>query len=106
MREIEGVINQLTFFKSMMVNDEKELLEHLLKDSKEKREVDLEEIINTIAKEYNMKPSDIKEKARGKIANARKIIAYIANNEFSIRHIEIAKELRLKDQSAVSKQIY
>ena len=105
MREIEGVINQLTFFKSMMVNDEKELLEHLLKDSKEKREVDLEEIINTIAKEYNMKPSDIKEKARGKIANARKIIAYIASNEFSIRHIEIAKELRLKDQSAVSKQI-
>lgn len=108
-REIEGIILNLHGHMSILnMPITPETVRYALKDREsEKRGITFDDIIKHIAIEYNIKPSEIRTKVRGKkhIAKARKIVAYIARNETTMTLPNIAAELNLKDHSAVSKQI-
>ena len=107
--EIEGIILNLHGHMSILnMPITPETVRYALKDREsEKRGITFDDIIKHIAIEYNIKPSEIRTKVRGKkhIAKARKIVAYIARNETTMTLPNIAAELNLKDHSAVSKQI-
>ncbi|MWV63116.1 chromosomal replication initiator protein DnaA [Helicobacter saguini] len=108
-RDLEGTIT--TIYGNMMllkVPITIELLKTILEDrSTQSHEINLNDIINLMALEYNIKPSEIKSKTRGKknVAKARKIVAYLAKNVTRTSFPDIAMELNLKGHSAVSKQI-
>ena len=108
-REITGAIISLNGQVSILnIPMTLEVVKNILKDRDvEKKTIDFNDVINLIAKEYNIKPSEIKTKTRGKkiIAKARKIVAYIAREAINTTFPYIATELNLKDHSAVSKQI-
>lgn len=108
-REIEGMLlNIYGHSKILNMPVTIESVKYYLKDREdEKRNLSINDIVNIIASEYNIKPSDIRTKVRGKkeIAKARKIVAYLAKNEIHSSFPNIANELNLKDHSAVSKQI-
>lgn len=108
-RDLEGTIT--TIYGNMMllkIPITLESIKAILEDrSTNSQEINLNDIINLIAIEYNIKPSEIKSKTRGKknIAKARKIVAYLAKNITHTSFPDIAIELNLKGHSAVSKQI-
>lgn len=108
-REIEGMISTIYGYANIMkLPVTPELVKNVLKeDEEQKGEINFNDILHLISIEYNLKPSEIKSKARGnkKIAKARKIVAYIARNEKHASFPDIAEELNLKGHSAVSKQI-
>jgi len=72
---------------------------------KEKREnVTLESIIKVVSKELNIKPSEIKSRSRSiQIANARRIVIYLARNLTPNSMPALAKFFGMKDHSSVSK---
>lgn len=108
-REIEGIIISLNGQMSILnIPITLEVVKNILKDRETtEHEISFNDIINLIAKEYNIKPSEIKTKTRGKkiIAKARKVVAYMARELVNTTFPYIATELNLKDHSAVSKQI-
>ncbi|RDU65735.1 chromosomal replication initiator protein DnaA [Helicobacter didelphidarum] len=108
-REIEGIIVNLYAHMSILkMPITLETVKHVLKDREiEKHEITFDDIVKIVAIEYNIKPSEIKTKVRGKknTAKARKIVTYIARNQIHATFPSIAAELNLKDHSAVSKQI-
>ncbi len=108
-REIEGMIvnlhGHMSIFNTPITI---ETIKNALKDREEETSIiSFDEIVKLVALEYNIKPSEIKTKTRGKktIAKARKIVAYITREETNMTLPHIASELNLKDHSAVSKQI-
>lgn len=108
-REIEGTIIDIYANMSIMnIPITLEIVKNILKDREiEEKATSFDDVVNLIAREYNIKPSEIKTKTRGKkiIARARKIVAYIAREAINTTFPHIATELNLKDHSAVSKQI-
>ncbi|RDU71962.1 chromosomal replication initiator protein DnaA [Helicobacter aurati] len=108
-REIEGIILKLYGQMSLLnIPITPEIVINELKDrGMEKKGIEFEDIVNSIARELNLKPTEIKTKTRGKnnISKARKMVAYIARQETNTTLPAIASELNLKDHSAVSKQI-
>lgn len=108
-REIEGVIISLNGQMSILnIPITLEVVKNILKDRESiEKTINFDDVINIVAKEYNIKPSEIKTKTRGKkiISKARKIVAYIARESINVTFPYIAIELNLKDHSAVSKQI-
>ncbi|RDU61566.1 chromosomal replication initiator protein DnaA [Helicobacter sp. MIT 14-3879] len=108
-REIEGIILKLHGQMSLLnMPITTEIVENELKDrGVEKKHIDFEDVITLVARELNLKPTEIRNKTRSKktIAKARKIVAYIAREETNTTFPAIASELNLKDHSAVSKQI-
>lgn len=108
-REIEGTIIDIYANMSIMnIPITLDIVKNILKDREiEEKTTNFDDVVNLIAKEYNIKPSEIKTKTRGKkiIAKARKIVAYIAREAINTTFPYIATELNLKDHSAVSKQI-
>lgn len=108
-REIEGTIIDIYANMSIMnIPITLDIVKNILKDREtEEKATSFDDVVNLIAREYNIKPSEIKTKTRGKkiIARARKIVAYIAREAINTTFPHIATELNLKDHSAVSKQI-
>lgn len=108
-REIEGTIIDIYANMSIMnIPITLEIVKNILKDREiEEKATNFDDVVNLIAREYNIKPSEIKTKTRGKkiIARSRKIVAYIAREAINTTFPHIATELNLKDHSAVSKQI-
>ncbi|WP_104718385.1 chromosomal replication initiator protein DnaA [Helicobacter trogontum] len=108
-REIEGTIIDIYGNMSIMnIPITLDIVQNILKDREiETKTTNFDDVVNLIAKEYNIKPSEIKNKTRGKkiIAKARKIVTYIAREAINTTFPYIATELNLKDHSAVSKQI-
>ncbi|GAB0173191.1 chromosomal replication initiator protein DnaA [Helicobacter trogontum] len=108
-REIEGTIIDIYGNMSIMnIPITLDIVQNILKDREiEAKTTNFDDVVNLIAKEYNIKPSEIKNKTRGKkiIAKARKIVTYIAREAINTTFPYIATELNLKDHSAVSKQI-
>ncbi|WP_075494364.1 chromosomal replication initiator protein DnaA [Campylobacter geochelonis] len=108
-REIESALNKINAFSTLMRTDiTLEFTKNVLQDQiREKREsVSLEEIINVISKELNIKPSDIKSKSRAKnIVEARRIGIYLSKNLTLNSMPSIASYFGLKDHSAVSHNI-
>ena len=106
-REIEGMIIKLNALAKLLgVNEitveftNQALKEHM-RDKKEN--ITLEDIISLIAKEFNIKPSEIISKSRNRnIVTARRTAIYLAREFTKESTPTIAKYFGLKDHSAVS----
>lgn len=106
-REIEGVIIRLNAYSSLM-NQEitldfvRNVLKEQIKEKKENITLDL--IIKIVSRELNIKPSEIKSKSRNtNIANARRIVIYLARNLTPNSMPSLAKFFGMRDHSSVSK---
>ena len=108
-REIEGVLIRINASASLL-NQEitlpmvQGLLKEQIKETKEN--IKLPDIINIVANQLNIKPSDIKSKKRtATVANARRIVIYLARELTHNSMPDIAKFLGMKDHSAISHNI-
>lgn len=106
-REIEGIIIKLNAYASLM-NQEitlqfaKNVLKEQIKEEQEN--ITLEQIIEVVSKELNVKPAEIKSKGRSKnIANARRIVIYLARTLTPNSMPSLAQFFSMKDHSSVSK---
>ena len=108
-REIEGVLIRINA-SAHLLNQEinLELVQSLLKEQikEQKDNIKLPDIILVVARELNIKPSDIKSKKRtATVANARRVVIYIAR-ELTLNSMpDIAKFLGMKDHSSISHNI-
>jgi len=108
-REIEGVIIDINA-RGNLLNHEinldmvQSLLKEKIKDTKEN--IKLPDIINITANELNIKPSDIKSRKRtAAVANARRVVIYLARELTHNSMPDIAKFLGMKDHSSISHNI-
>jgi chromosomal replication initiator protein len=109
-REIEGVLIQINANATLLGQDiTVDLVTKLLKTKFEEESnntIEVLTIINTVAKELNIKPSDLKSVKRQKaIVNGRRIIIYLSRELTNDSMPNIAKFLSMKDHSSVSKNI-
>ena len=108
-REIESAIINLNAYARMMRQEiTLEFAKDILRDQiKEKREnINLENIVEIVSKELNVKPSEMKSKSRSKnIVEARRIVIYLAKNLTPNSMPQIAQFFNMKDHSAVSHSI-
>ncbi|MEO1927833.1 MAG: chromosomal replication initiator protein DnaA [Nautiliaceae bacterium] len=109
-REIEGMITKINAMSKILGVSEitldfaKQALKEFIKDKREV--ITLEDIIKLIAKEFNIKPSEIISKSRNKnIVQARRCAIYLAREFTKESTPSIAKYFGLKDHSAVSHAI-
>ena len=107
-REIEGALVTLNSFSTMWGKITLENAKIILKDMiiEKKGLITIDDIINTVSKELNIKPNDIKSKAKNKnIVEARRICIYLTN-ELTIGNFKaFATYFGLKDHSAISKNL-
>ena len=107
-RAIEGVLIQIRATADLLGQDiNLSLVQNLLKDQiKEiKDNIKLPDIINVVARELNIKPSDLKVKRTTSAVTARRIVIFLARELTHNSMPDIAKNLGMKDHSAVSKNI-
>ncbi|NWF66137.1 MAG: chromosomal replication initiator protein DnaA [Campylobacterales bacterium] len=105
-REIEGIIIKLNAF-SKIVNQEITLdfTKNVLSDhiKEERKNITIENIIEIVSKELNIKPSEIKSKSKGvTIANVRRIVIYLSRNLTLNSTPSLAQYFGMKDHSSVS----
>ncbi len=108
-RQIEGVIIKLNAQSTLIRKDiTLETAKQTLKDEiKENYEnITIDKIIHMVAKDFNLKPSEIKSKARSSnIAKARRITIFLCRQLIPNSMKILAQELNMKDHSAISKAI-
>ena len=106
-RQIEGILIKLNAQASITGQEITiKMAKNALKDSLEinNKNITLENIIKMVSKALNIKPSEIKSKSRTKnVANARRIVIYLARALTPNSMPVLAKELNMKDHSAISK---
>ena len=105
-RELEGTIIKLNAMSSLLrqpitLEFAKNSIQDYLNEKRESIEID--DIINTVAEELNIKPADIRSKKRAtKIVEARRICIYLARNLTVNSMPQIAVYFGMKDHSAIS----
>lgn len=108
-REVEGTILEFGAYNRIMGQDiTLEFAKNRIKDKikTKKDSTSLEEIISLVAKELNIKASEIKSKNKTKkIVEARRICIYLAKNLTPNSMPQLATHFGLKDHSAVSHNI-
>lgn len=108
-RQIEGLIVRLNAQASMINTDiTMQMAQNAIKDIQEDKKIDLniKNIINFVAKELNIKPSELKLKAKNRqITFAKQVIVYLTKNLTLATMSVIAEELGFKDHTAVSRNI-
>jgi len=108
-REIEGVINSINMHaKLLRIEVTLDLVKSILINNKKesKETITIDDVVNVISKELNVKKSDLKSKARAKnIVNARRIAIYLSKELTNSSMPTIASYFGLKDHSAVSHSI-
>jgi len=108
-REIEGLLIKINASADLLGQEiTLELVKNLLKEqiAEQKSNIKLPDIIDTVSKELNIKPSDLKSNKRNqKVVNARRIVIYLARELTHNSMPDIAKFLGMKDHSSVSKNI-
>ncbi len=108
-RELEGVLIRINASASLLNQEiNLEMVQNLLKEQiKETKEnVKLPDVINIVANQLNIKPSDIKSKKRtATVANARRVVIYLARELTHNSMPDIAKFLGMKDHSSISHNI-
>jgi chromosomal replication initiator protein len=108
-REIEGLLIKINASADLLGQSiNLELVQNLLKEQiKEKKDnIKLPNIIELVAGELNIKPSDLKSSKRNaNVVNARRIVIYLARELTHNSMPDIAKFLGMKDHSSVSKNI-
>jgi chromosomal replication initiator protein len=108
-REIEGVLIRINASANLLSQEiNLELAQSLLKEQikEQKENIKLPDIITVVAGELNIKPSDIKSRKRTAIvANARRVVIYLARELTHNSMPDIAKFLGMKDHSSISHNI-
>ncbi|MCK9162483.1 MAG: chromosomal replication initiator protein DnaA [Arcobacter butzleri] len=108
-REIEGVLIRINASANLLNQEiNLDLVKNLLKEQikEQKENIKLPDIINIVAKELNIKPSDIKSKKRtAVVANARRVVIYLAKELTHNSMPNIAQYLGMKDHSSISHSI-
>jgi chromosomal replication initiator protein len=105
-REIEGALIKIGAMSAMLnkevtVEFAKNTIKEQLKEKKEKITIDT--ILYVVAKELNIKPSDIKSKKRSKvIVEARRIAIYLSRKLTSSTMPQIALFFGMKDHTTIS----
>jgi chromosomal replication initiator protein len=105
-REIEGILSKLHAYAQLMHVDisiefAKNVLKEQLQEQRDNITIDL--IMNTISKEINVKPSEIRSKNRSRnIVYARRIAIYLARELTPMSMPQLAKYFGMKDHTAVS----
>ena len=105
-REIEGILSKLHAYSQLMhVDIDIEFTKNVLKDQmKEKREnLTMDTITEMVAKDLNIKPSEIRSKGRSKnIVYARRISIYICRELTQNTMPQLAQYFGMKDHTAIS----
>jgi len=108
-REIEGTILKLNAYSSMMNKEiDLDFVKDIIKDQikEQKENISIDDVVKMVSSELNVKPSEIKSKSRSKnIANARRVVIYIARNLTPNSTPKLAQYFGMKDHSAISKNI-
>ncbi len=105
-REIEGILSKLHAYAQLMhVDISIEFAQNVLKEQlQEQRDnITIDLIMNTVSKELNVKPSEIRSKNRSRnIVYARRIAIYLARELTPMSMPQLAKYFGMKDHTAVS----
>jgi len=105
-REIEGTLIKINAMSSLLRQPiTLEFAKNAISDylSEKKKNITIDTIVDIVAKEFNLKPSEIKSKKRAKkIVEARRISIYLARNLTPNSMPQIAVYFGMKDHSAIS----
>lgn len=105
-REIEGILSKLHAYSQLMhVDIDLEFTKNVLKDQiKENRaSLTLDNITQNVAKNLNIKPSEIRSKGRSKnIVYARRITIYLCRELTQNTMPQLAQYFSMKDHTAIS----
>ncbi len=108
-REIEGILSKLHAYSQLMhIEIDLEFTKNVLKDQmNEKREnLTMDTITEIVAKDLNIKPSEIRSKGRSKnIVYARRISIYICRELTQNTMPQLAQYFGMKDHTAISHTI-
>jgi len=108
-REIEGILSKLHAYSQLMhVDIDLEFTKNVLKDQmNENREnLTMDKITTVVAKDLNIKPSEIRSKGRSKnIVYARRISIYICRELTQNTMPQLAQYFGMKDHTAISHTI-
>lgn len=101
-RDLEGALNRLLLLAQVRHVSTSEVLEELEPITKgSKRHVSSKQLIERVAKYYNLSSKDLLGTSRTKdIKNARQIAMYLMNEELSLSTVKIGDEFK-KDHSTV-----
>jgi len=105
-REIEGVINKLNAYSTLVGQKiTLDLAKNVLNEQKKEQQknIQLKDIVNVVASELNVKPSEIRSKSRNRqIVAARRIVIYLARMLTPNSMPALAQYLGMKDHTSVS----
>ena len=105
-REIEGILSRLHAYSQLMhVDIDLDFTKNILKDivGEKKATLTLDNITEIIAKDLNIKPSEIRSKGRSKnIVYARRIAIYICRDLTKTTMPQLAQYFGMKDHTAIS----
>jgi len=105
-REIEGILSKLHAYSQLMhVDVTIDFARNVLKDQlrEKNNNITIESILNSVAKNLNLKPSDIRSKGRSRnIVYARRIAIYLSRELTPNSMPQLAQYFGMKDHTAVS----
>ena len=108
-REIEGILSKLHAYSQLMhVDINLEFTKNVLKDQIQENRVNLsmESITSSVAKDLNIKPSEIRSKGRSRnLVYARRIAIYICRELTQNTMPQLAQYFGMKDHTAISHTI-
>ena len=108
-REIEGILSKLHAYSQLMnVEIDINFTKNVLKDqmNENKAILTMEAITEIVAKDLNIKPSEIRSKARSrKIVYARRVCIYISRELTQHTMPQLAQYFGMKDHTAISHTI-
>ena len=108
-REIEGILSKLHAYSQLMhIDIDLEFTKNVLKDQmrENRANIDMNTITQYVAKDLNIKPSEIKSKGRSKnIVYARRISIYICRELTQNTMPQLAQYFGMKDHTAISHTI-
>ncbi|MEA2111759.1 MAG: chromosomal replication initiator protein DnaA [Campylobacterota bacterium] len=105
-REIEGILSKLHAYSQLIhvnitIDFAKNVLKEQLEDKRDHITLDL--ILKLVAKELNIKPSEITSKSRSRnIVSARRVAIYLAREYTPNTTPQLAKYFGMKDHTAIS----
>lgn len=105
-REIEGILSKLhAYAKLMNIDINIEFAKNVLKEQQRENRanITIDMIMDIVAKELNVKPSEIKSKSRSKnIVYARRIAIYLCRDLTTNSMPQLAQFFGMKDHTAIS----
>lgn len=108
-REIEGILSKLHAYSQLMhVDINLEFTKNALKDQlqENRKNLSMESITLSVAKDLNIKPSEIRSKGRSKnLVYARRIAIYICRELTQNTMPQLAQYFGMKDHTAISHTI-